>query len=281
MQIANTVSVNVQKITNPGLLEGKMGVAIFLYHYTRYSGQNAYNQLADYLMDEIIETMAVSQVSFSDGLSGIGWGIKHLMKEHFIKCDDDVLEELDERIIDYIKYHTNEEMLDGCIYLAICNPALLDDALLKIMEEKNAGFLSSAYQPLAVLNKLLKLAIHVPGAWYNKILDAAHYAINSQLYHRSDLKICKELLNVSNVKKGNKTLDDICTFLLAESDSCSDRMEMVWQYLVFFGGAVNGKCDIDNVSNMVTNILKDLSVQDMYFTSGLPAMGMDLLLTNE
>ena len=281
MQIANGVSANVQKLTSPGLLEGKMGVAVFLYHYARYAGQTTYNHLADCLVDEIIESMEVSQVSCANGLSGIGWGIKYLMKAHFIKSDDEVLEELDNRIIAYIKCHADEDMLDGCIYLALCNPALLDDTLMKIMAEKGASFLSSTCQPLAVLNKLLKLAIHVPGAWDDKIPEAAQYAIKSQLYRRSDLKICKELLNVSNVKKGNKALDDMCTSRLTESDSHADRMEVVWQHLVFLGGAVNGKCPIDYISNMVTNILKDLSVQDMYFASGLPAMGMDILLTNQ
>lgn len=279
MQIANGVSANVQKLTNSGLLEGKMGVAIFLYHYARYSGQTTYSHLADHLVDEIVESMGGSQVSFSDGLSGIGWGIKHLMTEHFIESDDDVLEELDNRIINYIKYYTDEDILDGCIYLALCNPALLDYALLKIMAEKATGFLSTAHQPLAVLNKLLILAMHVPGAWHDKIPDAIQYAMNTQLFHHSDLIISKELLSVSNVKKGEKTLlYDMCTSLLTESDSHSGRMEMVWQHLVFLGGSVDGKCDIDTISTMVTDILKDLSVQDMYFASGLPAMGMDILL---
>ena len=35
LQIANCLSINVQKLKSPGLLEGKMGVAVFLYHYAR------------------------------------------------------------------------------------------------------------------------------------------------------------------------------------------------------------------------------------------------------
>jgi len=212
MQIANVLSVNVQKLPSPGLLEGKMGVAIFLYHYARYSGRKAYAKLADNLMSEIIESMSGHQISFASGLSGIGWGIKHLLKENFIEGDENILEELDDCIVRYIKAHTDEDMLDGCVYLVLCNPQLIK-----------------------------KLEI-------------------------------KEILAIS-------VLHERCTSILAENDFQDDGMETIWKQLVYFGEIRKRKCNICKISKMVSNILKDFSEHDMYLASGLPAMGMYILLT--
>ena len=94
MQIANCLSINVQKMKSSGLLEGKMGAAIFLYNYARYSGRTSYCDLADNFIDVIICNTPEHQISLPEGLSGIGWGIKHLMREQFIEGDDDLLENL-------------------------------------------------------------------------------------------------------------------------------------------------------------------------------------------
>jgi len=214
MQIANVLSANVQKLPSPSLLEGKMGVAIFLYHYARYSGRTAYAKLADNLMSEIIESMSGHQISFASGLSGIGWGIKHLLKENFIEGDDNILEDLDDCIVRYIKAHTDEDMLDGCVYLALCNTQLLKE-----------------------------------------LLDPKKILAKSVLHER-------------------------CTSILAENDFQDEGMETVWKQLVYFGEIRKGKCDIGKISKMTRNILKDFSEHDMYLASGLPAMGMYILLTN-
>ena len=58
MQIANGLSANVKRLTGPGLLEGQMGVAVFLYHYARYSGKTVYSQMADHLLVEIVESIS-------------------------------------------------------------------------------------------------------------------------------------------------------------------------------------------------------------------------------
>jgi len=37
-RIANVLLINASFIDNPGLLNGKMGIAIFFYQYSRYTG---------------------------------------------------------------------------------------------------------------------------------------------------------------------------------------------------------------------------------------------------
>ena len=288
LQIANSLSVNVQRLTSPGLLEGKMGVAVFLYHYAKYSGRVAYGYQADSLMDEIIASVSDTQLSFSNGLSGIGWGIRHFLKENFIRADDDLLTYLDNNMIQYIKQHTDENMLDSCMYLTFGNPELLDDRLMTFLAKQLFLFLPSGSHSLATLNKLLAVANHLPGRylhpWYDILLNDAIQAIKIRQYRLSDLMICSELLEKLHGKERYqawKALHDRCKSLISTGISQTDRIETVWQNLVLSGGAVKDRHDVNWISTYVTDKLKDLNIPDLCFSAGLPALGIRLLMVSD
>ena len=76
-----------------------MGIAIFLYHYARYSSQPVYNDQADDILDELFAAFedAISH-SFTNGAAGIGFGINYLIKNCFIETDehpDELFKEID------------------------------------------------------------------------------------------------------------------------------------------------------------------------------------------
>jgi len=288
MQIANCLSANEQKITDIGLLEGKMGVAVYLYWYARYSGHSEYKNLANNLIDEVITGISEKDISISKGLSGIGWGINHLLKEKFLQGEDDLLEDFDECILQYIKENTNENMLDGCIYLICEHSKPLDESMIKIFTKQFSLFLLSGNYPLSTLNKLLHIANRIPSRHlfplYDTLLNVALHAIHTKAYRCSDLMICKDLLEAFPENDDNqirKELCDLCTSLLFRSISYLDRLEAIWQNLVFSGGTVNMQHDINRISMLVTDKLKDLLASDLYLSCGLPAIGMDILLTDE
>ncbi len=87
---------------NIGLLNGKMGIAIFFYHYARHTNKHIYDDFAGELIDEIYKEIHMdSPRDFKDGLSGIAWGIEYLIQNSFIEADtDEVLEELDVQILE-------------------------------------------------------------------------------------------------------------------------------------------------------------------------------------
>ena len=99
-RIANVLLLNASFLDNPGLLNGKMGIAIFFYHYSRYSKNKVYEDYAGELVDEIYEEINTSTpVNFENGLTGIGWGIEYLVKNGFVQADtDEALEEIDNAI---------------------------------------------------------------------------------------------------------------------------------------------------------------------------------------
>lgn len=96
-RIANVLLLNASFIDNLGLLNGKMGIAIFFYHYARYTGNKVFENYAGELIDEIYEGINTNTpVDFASGLTGIGWGIEYLVKNNFIQANtDEALEDID------------------------------------------------------------------------------------------------------------------------------------------------------------------------------------------
>ncbi|MDR0574375.1 MAG: hypothetical protein LBG96_10175, partial [Tannerella sp.] len=101
-RIARYLMLHGSFIDNIGLLNGKMGIAIFFYHYSRYTGKNIYDDFAGELIDEIYNEIHVNTpCDFKDGLCGIGWGMEYLIRNNFVNADsDEVLEDLDKRIME-------------------------------------------------------------------------------------------------------------------------------------------------------------------------------------
>ncbi|MDR1742431.1 MAG: hypothetical protein LBR48_01255 [Dysgonamonadaceae bacterium] len=88
---------------SPGLLDGKMGITLFFYHYSRTTDDKLYARFADCLLDEVLDEISrETPLWFSNGLCGIGWGIEYLLRSGFVKADPDrVFEDLDRRIAEW------------------------------------------------------------------------------------------------------------------------------------------------------------------------------------
>lgn len=102
-RIAQYLMLHSSFTHNIGLLNGKIGISIFFYHYARYTERKIYNLFADELIDEIYsEINKKVSCSFEDGLCGIAWGIEYLIKNNFVGANaDEVLGELDKQIVEW------------------------------------------------------------------------------------------------------------------------------------------------------------------------------------
>ena len=88
---ANLLILNLQNTVDLGLLRGRMGVVIFLYHYARHASKPVYSDQADELLDELFAALhGTLPPYFSDGVAGIGFGLNYLIKNRFIETDDDL-----------------------------------------------------------------------------------------------------------------------------------------------------------------------------------------------
>lgn len=95
-QVANTLYLNHYQIESVGLQDGRMGITWFMYQYARKSGWKQYEELGDYLLEQILNNVHMEMSpNFLTGIAGIGWCIRHLIDNSFIEADDDVLENYD------------------------------------------------------------------------------------------------------------------------------------------------------------------------------------------
>lgn len=86
-----------------GVLNGKMGIVLFFFHYARYTGRVLYEDFAGEMLEEVIQELHSDlPIRFSDGLCGIGWGVEYLIQNAFIEGDsDEILEDLDQKIMEW------------------------------------------------------------------------------------------------------------------------------------------------------------------------------------
>jgi len=98
--ISETLIQNEVNVSNPGLIYGKMGLAVFYFHYARYTGDQSFEEYAMILMEKLQEQIQQQHtINYRDGLAGIGTGIEYLVRNGFLEADtNEVLEDLDKEI---------------------------------------------------------------------------------------------------------------------------------------------------------------------------------------
>ncbi|NDV57809.1 lanthionine synthetase LanC family protein [Bacteroides sp. 519] len=117
--------INSSFNNNSGLLNGKMGIVIFLCHYGRYKKSKLIAKFAEELIREIYSEMHLDYpINFKDGFCGIAWAIEYLIRQGFVESDPDaILAELDQKIIEWdvrrISDYTLESGLKGVAYYCI------------------------------------------------------------------------------------------------------------------------------------------------------------------
>ncbi|MCD8178554.1 MAG: hypothetical protein LUE98_14480 [Tannerellaceae bacterium] len=94
--------LNAELVNNNGIYGGKMGKVLFFCYYAKHSNNELYIEFADEILDKVVETLSpLNGIGFAYGLSGIGWGILHLMKNGFIEPDSSILNDIDKEIMKY------------------------------------------------------------------------------------------------------------------------------------------------------------------------------------
>jgi hypothetical protein len=97
-KITDNIVLKASFVSKPGLLNGKMGICIYLYHFYRITGNKVYEDYAGELLEDIFSSLSnKTPGDFESGLAGIGWGIEYLAGNGFVDADtDEVLSEFDQ-----------------------------------------------------------------------------------------------------------------------------------------------------------------------------------------
>lgn len=114
-KIANHLVLKVNASSTNGLVHGKFGIVIFLFHYSSYSANDTYRKFAEIVLENIVEDVHMnSPQGFCEGLIGIGWGIEYLYQNGFVQGNtNEVLNEFDELVLQVDLDHLNDLNLDN------------------------------------------------------------------------------------------------------------------------------------------------------------------------
>lgn len=185
------------------LFKGQMGIVLALAEYSQKKDNRILVDFYFDLLDKIISKINKGlSFTFSNGLSGIGWGIEYLIQNKLIDGDGvEICEEMDRKIMEtdprriedyslengfeglllYIVYHLRGAIKQGA-KLPFDNTYLSDiHSVCKNINNKNASkslnTLSETYISFAEHKKmpdcelsLISLASNVPEIVYNKLV---------------------------------------------------------------------------------------------------------------
>ncbi len=101
-----------------GLFDGKMGIILSLITYSRKTKHKAIEEVADFLMNQVLNNMTnISPLSFSNGLTGIGWGIEYLIQNGYMPgCGADICIEIDNKLMSCDIRRVDDLSLEHGIY---------------------------------------------------------------------------------------------------------------------------------------------------------------------
>ena len=96
-KIARILLQNINSIQNPGLLEGRTGISLFLLSYYKLTGKRKFLDIGLALFESVNEKLelSINDYTFATGLPGISWYVEYLAQHNYIENEtDDILDEI-------------------------------------------------------------------------------------------------------------------------------------------------------------------------------------------
>lgn len=93
--------INTSYCESLGLFHGKMGTVLFFAHYAHFIKNDLYDDFAGEILNEVLNKIHVNlPIDFEYGYCGIGWGIEYLIRHNFLEEEEDILSDIDSKIME-------------------------------------------------------------------------------------------------------------------------------------------------------------------------------------
>lgn len=105
-QLYEQIKEEAFSVKDPGILYGRMGIAISFFQFARTTGKTTYEDFAMEIIESVQkEISGNTPVDFASGIAGIGVGIEYLIQHKYIDADaNDVFIEIDNKICNIIHF---------------------------------------------------------------------------------------------------------------------------------------------------------------------------------
>ena len=289
-QIANTLCINVQNVTKYGLLQGRFGIAVFFYHYARYTGDKRYNNFPDELISYLLKKIGKDYPkNLDDGLIGIGWGLDYVVKEGFVEADDNFFNEGDAEIC---KMDMSDFFKEMELPIPLFSKGLYalqrkkTDMLKKSISEVNLFIekLSSSKIPLLYLNSIIYVLLAYINMGektdeYKIILDNLYTnalrASHKKISYLNFLLLQKNISMMQDnyAKKWTELLSD-SLIENSEPNSLYDK-----QFVNFlFDRGMNFPVDINEIYSLMRDLQnQQLNYNNLSIYKGLAGIGLAIM----
>ena len=288
-RIANVLLLNASFIDNPGLLNGKMGIAIFFYNYSRYSKNKIYEDYAGELVDEIYEEINTSTpVNFENGLTGIGWGIEYLVKNGFVQADtDEALEEVDNIVYRNSLYRpflleSGKDLFGyGLYFLARLTGKGYDDNNIKtLFKKQHLIYLTDDCERILINKRFLDFKIECPGI--DTINSIAWFLLEMHRWGIFPFKI-EKLLNAlpEYLEFHSELLDDPSAIeqmkkLVGYIIPCIRDIHVKDRYNTILTGNASQKGDLKNTDSEIIRNFTKTTWQNLIYDPYIPVFSNNL-----
>ena len=258
-KIANLIIMNLHNTSEVGLFNGKMGSSLYLYRYAKYSGKDFYERFADDLIDEIYNDINKSMLpSLSEGLSGVGIGLKILLQEKYLNGNpDDVLAEVDNLLLEECFNSLKQDILlphsvySAGIYLLsrISNPlSSKERKWLENVTKNGYTFIEEAkpkeiHYQLSFLNSMLwvysTLYIYIKNneeykSFIHYLFELTLDSVNNNRYDSIDLLVFKAIsMNLVNIRQYNALYEKINALIMNIPYSMELWNDLLWWQFIY------------------------------------------------
>jgi len=304
-KIANICIMSSSDADNIGFLSGKMGTILFLYHYSRYSENRVYEEIADSELDGICENLDVRlPINIPDGIAGIGYAVNHLIKYRFAESDDDDFFSDVENLIfrdesNYIDQHGRILLSSSGIYLTSVidrsNYVKYHERIIEILNTYRFYFLmatNNQNKPLSIINSIIFTLMEI-GQFeeykidvrtiMNRILLFLQRKNNYEQENVANLYILRKfLLRFDSYKDLRNQVIKKIKIVDLDLSTTEFFENYLWQHILYFP---NEKCDFKSfnidVNKRIDELLSDLSAEALSIHCGLAGIGLILLLNKD
>lgn len=304
-QIANTIVVNLANTESVGLFNGKLGIALFLCRYSRYSGSSIYEDIASDLLDDIFKQLTPNMSpSAIDGMASIGYGLSLLLKEHFLESDpdEDVLQDIDNALLHNVKapffqeIHFPVPLYSSGLYLLSRLPypdKEIEQKWIEQVVENAIGYITQGVKKgqsmpkLSLLNSMLFVFQRLMDAittdkrnieqLLSDLLDLSVQVIGNKNYQELDILLLKQSLNYLPASLKQEKQDAIREIERIEVLLNCDRKDFWYDNLwwsLLYDVAIIEDISLDTILDYIDNRIRDSYYEEMIVNSKLSAVGL-------
>ena len=232
-KIANTLTTNVDSLCPIGLFEGKMGVCLFYFRYSKCFKSSFYSDLSFSVVEDIIKSIKRNDIKFStiQRMSEIGIGMSLLLGGGFVDRKDceKVLFQIDNIVLNAptlpITNDYNYNIFTSGLYLVkrcIYSPNTLDTSFIEkyckkitsyvednvksLLKEPSKELMCSIVYSLEDLYKILKISVISETSIYLRDIGQVveeNIKKDSESFYKQQLKV-----NGNRLFEKNKYISD-------------------------------------------------------------------------